>query len=256
MVSRRLVVMRHAKAEQDGPTDFERPLAEVVRLLGVQREDLPRDLALRYEQRNDGFCAEPPHGFESMPAVRGPEALLRCGDRDHRIEEQPGLVDHARELFVMRIGKIALERRRLDTIDRQCSKQQRIAAEGLDVATDDLSTLARDALRHGGRGRRHRIDPAFRGQDASRARRRLLRRLAPYRRPLTFCRLRCWHAPLLVRMTSTSAPSRLTTYQELVYLQSVDDTDGLAQSARCSFYLDSEVRYESRSSSRFLQRSA
>ncbi len=27
MSSRRLVVMRHAKAEQDGPTDFERPLA-------------------------------------------------------------------------------------------------------------------------------------------------------------------------------------------------------------------------------------
>jgi len=27
-MSRRLVVMRHAKAEQDGPTDFERPLAE------------------------------------------------------------------------------------------------------------------------------------------------------------------------------------------------------------------------------------
>jgi phosphohistidine phosphatase len=26
--SRRLVVMRHAKAEQDGPTDFERPLAD------------------------------------------------------------------------------------------------------------------------------------------------------------------------------------------------------------------------------------
>ena len=28
LVTRRLVVMRHAKAEQDGPTDFERPLAE------------------------------------------------------------------------------------------------------------------------------------------------------------------------------------------------------------------------------------
>jgi phosphohistidine phosphatase len=27
-VARRLVVMRHAKAEQDGPTDFDRPLAE------------------------------------------------------------------------------------------------------------------------------------------------------------------------------------------------------------------------------------
>lgn len=27
-MARRLVVMRHAKAEQDGPTDFERPLAE------------------------------------------------------------------------------------------------------------------------------------------------------------------------------------------------------------------------------------
>jgi phosphohistidine phosphatase len=27
MTARRLVVMRHAKAEQDGPTDFERPLA-------------------------------------------------------------------------------------------------------------------------------------------------------------------------------------------------------------------------------------
>jgi phosphohistidine phosphatase len=27
-VSRRLAVMRHAKAEQDGPTDFERPLAD------------------------------------------------------------------------------------------------------------------------------------------------------------------------------------------------------------------------------------
>src|SRR5690349_9663164 len=26
-MTRRLVVMRHAKAEQDGPTDFERPLA-------------------------------------------------------------------------------------------------------------------------------------------------------------------------------------------------------------------------------------
>ena len=47
----------------------------------------------------------------------------------------------------MRVGQVALERRRLDAVDRQRREQQRIAAERLAVAADHHAAFALDALR-------------------------------------------------------------------------------------------------------------
>src|SRR3989442_15061094 len=77
--------------------DFQRALAQVVRLLRVEREDLPGDLALRHDQRGDRPRAEAPHRLQPVPAVRRPEPLARRRDRDHRVEEQAGAVDDVGE---------------------------------------------------------------------------------------------------------------------------------------------------------------
>ena len=90
-----------------------------MRLLGVEGEDLPRHLALGHHQRRDCPGAQTAHRFQAVAAVRRPEALLRRGDRDHRIEEHAGAVEHVGEPLVMHLRQIALERRRLDRLDRQ-----------------------------------------------------------------------------------------------------------------------------------------
>jgi hypothetical protein len=53
-----------------------------------------------------------------MPAIRSPEASLRCDHCDDRIEKTPGFVDDIREPLVMSIGEISLERGGFYGIDR------------------------------------------------------------------------------------------------------------------------------------------
>src|SRR4029077_4340176 len=69
--------------------DLERAVAEVVRLLGVEREDPVRERRVVGQKRGDGAQPELSRGGEAMSPIRRPEPV-RARDRDHRIQEQAG----------------------------------------------------------------------------------------------------------------------------------------------------------------------
>ena len=86
--------------------------------------------------------AEPAHGLEAVAPVGRPEALLRRCDCDDRIEKHPGAVQHVGEPAMVHLRKVALERGRLDRIDRQHGDHERMPAEGVAVLADDHAPLA------------------------------------------------------------------------------------------------------------------
>src|ERR1700692_872695 len=61
--------------------DLQRAFLEIVSLLRVHRKNLPGYLAVSHDERSNGFRPKAAHGFEAMPAIRSPEAYLRCHDR-------------------------------------------------------------------------------------------------------------------------------------------------------------------------------
>ena len=73
--------------------------------------------------------------------------LFGRGDGDDRIEEAAGLGDDVGEALVVRLGEIALERRRLDLVDGEDGEDERVAAERVVVGADDRAAFAVDALR-------------------------------------------------------------------------------------------------------------
>ena len=64
-----------------------------------------------------------------MPAIRSPEASLRCDHRDDGVEKTPGFVDNVSEPFVVSIGEISLEGRGLDGVNRKNAKQYRLSRD-------------------------------------------------------------------------------------------------------------------------------
>src|SRR5262249_15932285 len=91
--------------------DFERLLAQVVRLLGIEREDLIRGGLLRHEDRRDAFGAERAHRREAVMAVGRPVERAVFGflraHGDDRIEKAPQLADDIFQPAPRRGGKIA-----------------------------------------------------------------------------------------------------------------------------------------------------
>ena len=133
-----LLVLRRLRAGQRaGHADrLERLLAQVVRLLGVQREDLERDLRVRHEERDDGADAELLQRLQPVVAVRRP-VLVLVADRDDRIQEEADLLDHRHQPLDVRLGGIALVGRRLDAARRAarrsaaaCRRTDRCTARG------------------------------------------------------------------------------------------------------------------------------
>ena len=116
---------------------------EVVRLLRIQREDLEGDGWIRDEQGHHRLDAEFLQRLQPMVAV-GREVLVVLADRHDRIEEDADLLDDRHQLLDVRIGGVALVRRRLDTIDRQRGQQQRRAAERIPIAADDGAAVVLD----------------------------------------------------------------------------------------------------------------
>src|SRR6185436_5777569 len=72
------------------PNRLERLLLQVVRLLGVEREDLKGDLGIGHEQRDDRPDAELLQRLQAVVAVGRP-VLVLVTNRDDRIEEQSDL---------------------------------------------------------------------------------------------------------------------------------------------------------------------
>ncbi len=63
-----------------------RLLFEVVRLLGVQREDLEGDIGIGNEERDDGLGAQLAQRLKPVIPVRGPVPVALT-NHDDRIEE-------------------------------------------------------------------------------------------------------------------------------------------------------------------------
>ena len=140
-----------------------------MRFFGVEGEDLPGDLALGNDERGDGPRAEPAHRLQAVPAVRGPEALLRRGDRDHRVEKHSRAVEDVGELAVVRLRKVALEGRRLDALDRKNREDERVLPERIAVGTENEAPFALypDARFLGVAGQR--VEPALARREPARA---------------------------------------------------------------------------------------
>src|SRR5579871_2675159 len=67
-----------------------------------------------------------------MTAIRSPETgAAGRGHRDNGIQKTARLIDHISQPFVMSVGEVSLERRRLNRLNRQNGKQHRMAGERL-----------------------------------------------------------------------------------------------------------------------------
>src|SRR5262249_31760426 len=137
-----------------------------MRLLGIERQDLEGDLRIRHEERDHGLDAELLQRLQAVIAVRR-QVLAVLADRDDRIEEPPERPDDGHELLHVRVGGVALVRRRLDAAHPPRRPRQRRAAEWIGIATEDgalvfldlrrepIELTARDRLGLG-RGKPHR----------------------------------------------------------------------------------------------------
>jgi hypothetical protein len=65
-----------------------------VGLLRIEREDLPGYFAVSHDKRSNGSRPKAAHGFEAMPAVGSPEAILRRDHSDDRVEKTTRFVDN------------------------------------------------------------------------------------------------------------------------------------------------------------------
>ena len=125
------------------PDRLERLLAQVVRLLGVQREDLEGDRRIGHEQRDDRPDAELLQRLQPVVPV-GREVAAVVTDRDNRIEKPPDRLDHAHQPLDVGVGRIALIRSRLHLVHRQRDQQQRRSAKRVAVAAQHGSAVGFD----------------------------------------------------------------------------------------------------------------
>src|SRR5690242_4921943 len=118
-----------------------------MRLLRVQRQDLPRYLAFRDDQSGDGLSPQAAHGLETMAAVGGPEAPGRSHDSDDGVKKTPSLTDNVGKPFVVSIGEIALKWRRLDLVDGENREQGRITAKRFLIKAHHAASSLLDSFR-------------------------------------------------------------------------------------------------------------
>ena len=88
--------------------------------------------------------AQLPHRLQAVVAVRRPVAFLVPHD-DEGIEEAADLLDDGHQALHVRLGRIALIRRRLDGVDRQRDQQDGRAAERVAIAAQHGSAIVFDA---------------------------------------------------------------------------------------------------------------
>jgi hypothetical protein len=118
-----------------------------VRLLGVERQDLERDVGSGTSERRRR-CGR---RASSAPAAGGcrSASVLASSPRTTTIgsRKRPIFSIDAHQPLDVRVRRIALVRRRLDAIDGQRAEQQRRAAERIAVARQDSALIAFELLR-------------------------------------------------------------------------------------------------------------
>ena len=120
-------------------------LLQVVRLFGVERAGSASAISRSgTTSAVIALRAQPAHRFEAVAAVRRPEALLRRRDGDDRVEETAGLLDDVGQPLMVHFGDVALERRRLDPVDREGDQHHRVAAQRVAVSGEHAAVRALD----------------------------------------------------------------------------------------------------------------
>ena len=140
--------------------DLDAPVAEVVGLLGIERQDAVGDLRVRDDERRHGAQAELLRRGKPVPAVRRGEPVL-AGDRDDRIEEHAHCADRVRQSVGMDLREVTLELGRLDRAQRQAREDERRAAVRILVRRERRAARLRDALHQVGDARVAQIDRAL-----------------------------------------------------------------------------------------------
>jgi hypothetical protein len=102
-----------------------------MRLLRVQSQDLPGNLAFRDDQSGDGLSPKAAHGLEAMAAVRSPETTAWCHNSDDGVEKTPSLTNNVGEPFVVSVGEIALKWRWLNLVEGENREQGLMTAKRL-----------------------------------------------------------------------------------------------------------------------------
>ena len=128
------------------PDDFQRLVLEVVRLFGVERENLVGDLGLRDHDRRNRFGAELGGGGAAMVAVGSPVAAVRA-HHDHRLGEAAELLHHFAQALEMGRAEIALERRPLEHRGRHQREELPMRAERLLVGGQRCAAVGLDRRR-------------------------------------------------------------------------------------------------------------
>src|SRR5437867_2265072 len=129
--------------------DLERAIAQVVRLLGVEREDPVRERRVIRQQSGDRAQPELPRGREAMASVRGPEAV-GARDRDDWVQEQARRADRDREPVRVSPREVALERRRLNARNRKRREDERQSRVGIAIGGEDRALRLLHTLGEGG----------------------------------------------------------------------------------------------------------
>ena len=127
--------------------DLERALAEVVCLLGVQEENTVRDFGLGYDERDDRLRTQLTEGTEAVVTVRRPVLSVASGDGDDWIQKSIESVDRLREATDVGLGEIALERGRLDPVERECGEELPVTAERVAIGGEDGAFVVGDRAR-------------------------------------------------------------------------------------------------------------
>ena len=148
---------------------LEAAILEVVRLLGVEREDAIRERLVRRDERDDLPQAEHLRRRQPMAAIRRPEPAILAAHHDERIEERAGLVDLGAEALDVRGRQVALKGSGLHGVERQRGEQQRAPAERLVICADGRAARLRHECAQLGNFGAVRARPARRSR-AGRAR--------------------------------------------------------------------------------------
>ncbi len=120
--------------------DLEAAVTQVVRLLGIEREDSEGELFIGYQEGRDRAHPKTPGRLQSMAAVRRPEAVIRR-HRDHGIKEQAGGADRLGQAGGVGLGEITLEGRGDDLLYGERREHERLSREGVAVGADHGATL-------------------------------------------------------------------------------------------------------------------
>ncbi len=123
---------------------LQRALLDPGRLLGVERQDLVGELELGHDEGDQALGPELAHGGQAVVPVGGPVAPVRRAHHQHRVEIAVEPIEHRGQLLHVRLGEVALERGRVDRLEREGGQELPAPAQRVAVTREHLPAGGRD----------------------------------------------------------------------------------------------------------------